>query len=79
MTTIAPPICYRCIAKHPGLTCDAFPEGIPHDILMSEAGHRQPFVGDKGMRFEPKREKDAAYAKSLFAPWPPPEHKPRPS
>lgn len=71
MTTIAPPICAGC--KH--LTtdlreskCDAFPAGIPTEILLSKVDHRQPVAGDNGVRFEPKDAKAAEYAEWLFEP-----------
>jgi len=35
------------------MTCDAFPIGIPSVILTGERDHRQPFPGDKGIRWEP--------------------------
>ena len=33
--------------------CDAFPQGIPDEILLSEHDHKEPFKGDHGIRFEP--------------------------
>lgn len=35
------------------LICEAFPEGIPEVILLDERDHREPFPGDRGVRFEP--------------------------
>lgn len=69
MTSIAPPICGGC--KHLQGTlldpkCDAFPAGIPRDILLSEADHRKPFPGDNGIRFEPRDSGAAEYAAHLF-------------
>ncbi len=33
-------ICYKCIHIHSdGLTCDAFPEGIPGKIFVGEFNH----------------------------------------
>ena len=73
VTSVAPPICQGC--KHLRRTndaplldpmCDAFPQGIPADILLSRADHRQPFSGDNGIRFDPVSEKDAQYADFIF-------------
>jgi hypothetical protein len=49
------PICLNCKHFHQGgegLTCDAFPEGIPDDILTTDVEHRKPYPGDHGMQFE---------------------------
>lgn len=46
--------CVFCRHAHTsGPTCDAFPKGIPDEILRNEHDHRQPFIGDHGIRFEP--------------------------
>ena len=34
------------------LTCDAFPKGIPHEILSSEFNHIKPHPKDGGIQFE---------------------------
>lgn len=54
MTTI--PKCFRCVHFHDDntYTCDAFPEGIPDDILESEFDHREPHEGDAGVTFREK-------------------------
>lgn len=71
MTSIAAPICYGCVhmkASKPGdaLTCDAFPEGIPNDILVSRTDHRDPVKGDHGIQFDPKDKAAATYAERMF-------------
>src|SRR3569832_1665235 len=35
------------------LSCDAFPTGIPTEILTGAFDHREPHEGDNGVRFEP--------------------------
>lgn len=39
--------------KEMGLTCDAFPDGIPREIIMGDSDHREPVEGDHGLQFEP--------------------------
>ena len=38
-------------------TCEAFPEGIPHAIISGEVSHFENVEGDKGIKFEEKKEK----------------------
>lgn len=58
MSSFIPPICYSCI-HYNGLTCEAYPDGIPQSILESTADHRDPQPGDHGIQFEqdPTKEK----------------------
>jgi hypothetical protein len=45
--------CVFCKHKHLGSgTCDAFPDGIPAEILTNDADHREYFPGDQGIRYE---------------------------
>jgi hypothetical protein len=47
--------CFRC--KHLGedeISCQAFPNVIPRDILMARVEHDKPYKGDNGIQFEPK-------------------------
>jgi len=32
-------------------TCIAFPDGIPHEILLGENDHTKPVDGDRGLTF----------------------------
>lgn len=57
--TIGPaPICMDCIhydrKNTSGLTCSAFPNGIPEDIIFSRVDHHKPYDGDHGIQFEGK-------------------------
>ncbi|MBE0418183.1 MAG: hypothetical protein IBX63_10500 [Coriobacteriia bacterium] len=50
------PICPTCKHLWPTsepLACEAFPDGIPDDILMG-FDHRKPYEGDGGVRYEPR-------------------------
>ncbi|TDC73621.1 hypothetical protein [Actinomadura sp. 7K507] len=50
--------------------CDAFPDRVPNEIYRAGFDHRQPFEGDRGIRFElrPGGERAlAAYEASIAA------------
>lgn len=60
MTIGASPLCMSCKHFHAdddeNLTCDAFPAGIPEDIILNGFDHRYPKNGDNGIRYEPVAE-----------------------
>lgn len=69
MTTTVAPICIECVyfrRNGKGLTCKAFPKGIPDDILFSRHDHRQAFEGDRGIVFEQDPERPAPPFGKLF-------------
>ena len=75
MTSQASPICGGCrhLVRDDDRPlfdpkCGAFPAGIPWEILLSHADHRQPFPGDKGIRFDPEDKEAAAYSEWMFEP-----------
>jgi hypothetical protein len=55
VSTYPVPICYSCYyleADGLGMTCAAYPNGIPTEILESEVDHRLPYTGDNGIQFK---------------------------
>lgn len=63
MTGVPVPLCMFC--RHlldGGVRCEAFPAGIPDDILFVLRDHREPYEGDKGIRFEVKPGEEASLA-----------------
>ena len=44
--------CDICKHYHGLSECDAFPDGIPEDILTREHDHAEPYPGDGGIQFE---------------------------
>lgn len=52
-----PPLCVACQRLRPfrdgRMICAAFTNGIPTPLLEGLADHRQPYPGDRGIRFEP--------------------------
>ena len=45
--------CFTCKHYAAALTCDAFLERIPQDILNGTIDHRKPYPGDNGIQWEP--------------------------
>jgi hypothetical protein len=57
LTTTVIPICAACdryrswTMENEDASCDAFPDGIPREIIEQGFDHRKPFQGDQGIRF----------------------------
>jgi hypothetical protein len=71
VTSLGMPICLYCThfnrdSSGYGLRCEAFPDGIPDIIIESQADHRRPINGDRGIQFEPDCERGAEYAAETF-------------
>lgn len=45
--------CILCDHYRGELTCVAFPDRIPQEILSGEHDHEEPYPGDQGIRFKP--------------------------
>lgn len=52
--TIVRIACHTCKHYNKDLTCKAFPDRIPHDILTGKHNHKTPFEGDGGIVYESK-------------------------
>jgi len=60
--------CLNCVHYKGGLPnepkiCDAFPDGIPQEIIDGDFDHSKPYPGDNDIRFElkPKKERVMIY------------------
>lgn len=51
MTTRLPVLCGACTRYRKGDVCEAFPRGIPDDIIRWGKNHQQSYPGDNGIRF----------------------------
>ena len=49
-------LCYDCVHFRGARSgkCDAFPDQIPEKIWSGKSQHAEPFLGDRGIQFEPK-------------------------
>ena len=66
MTDVSPPLCIFCRHLKDGqVRCAAFPQGIPDDLLFSLRDHREPYEGDRGIRFELKPGEEASLGEWL--------------
>jgi hypothetical protein len=60
MTSILAPMCMACARFRRdapavlGLTCDAYPGGIPDEIIEGDWDHRVSKPGDHGLLYDPK-------------------------
>jgi hypothetical protein len=45
-------LCHKCKHRRTHLTCAAFPEAIPMEILAGKVMHTKPYAGDRGIIFE---------------------------
>lgn len=50
------------------LYCEAFPAGVPEDILYDGFDHRLPHPGDNGVRFEPQPDLEPEFLEAFDAP-----------
>ena len=47
-------ICHTCKHRRSnGMSCNAFPEGIPIVILIGDFMHTAPYPGDNGIQYTP--------------------------
>ena len=72
MTTLVAPICLGCshYRKQDGakFSCDAYPGGIPEQIIRSEVDHRQPYSGDTTSSTCPRPPQTRPTRKCCFKP-----------
>lgn len=46
-------VCGQCKHQYAnGVTCRAFREGIPEEIIFGDVMHTEPYPGDNGFQFE---------------------------
>lgn len=49
------PKCYTCKwfdDWYEGFRCDAFPNGIPRDIILGDVDHTSPYFNDNGKQYQ---------------------------
>ncbi len=53
-------LCLMCVHYHKDKKCEAFPDGIPHEIWILKVLHKKPYPGDTGITFKPLPEYDSS-------------------
>lgn len=48
------------------VSCDAYPQGIPIEIIENEVDHRQPYTDDQGIQFEADDPADLTWFARFF-------------
>lgn len=48
------PMCVSCKRRRADWACDAYPGGIPEQILAGDWDHRLPKPGDNGLLYDPE-------------------------
>jgi len=51
-------LCLMCTHYRKDKKCNAFPEGIPHEIWVLQVFHTKPYPGDNGIKYKPLPEYD---------------------
>lgn len=44
--------CISCNHYRMGGECDAYPDGIPYEIISGQVDHKEPYKGDNRIQFE---------------------------
>lgn len=47
------PQCITCKRYHFEAACEAFPDGIPYEIISGQVDHAKPYNGDGGLQYNP--------------------------
>jgi len=56
-------ICKHYHLESEGVSCDAFPESIPDEIVEGQVTHDRPYDGDHGLVFEMMSEHEKGHTK----------------
>ncbi len=70
MTSIKFP-CLECVhfGNHKGLTCEAFPDGVPKELMFGYVEHETPYPGDSGIRFAPRVVEGKRFEPEQYEEW----------